>query len=57
MCITAVGDCQTPEDCLYKDLFADYNKKIRPALQHNDKVEVTITFSLLSLNSIVSTFY
>ena len=57
MCITAVGGCQTPEDCLYKDLFADYNKKIRPALQHNDKVEVTITFSLLSLNSIVSTFY
>lgn len=41
---------------LIKDLFKDYNKKIRPVVHPEDKVEVQIKLTLTNLISLVSSF-
>lgn len=41
---------------LIKDLFKDYNKKIRPVIYPEQKVEVQIKLTLTNLISLVSRF-
>ena len=47
---------RSKEHDLIEDLFTDYNPKVRPVLDANDTVQVSLSLSLSKLNYLVSIF-
>ena len=46
--------CYSPESCVYADVFANYNKRVRPASEPEEVIHINVSVTVTSLTGIVS---
>ena len=46
--------CEDEERRLYETLFEDYNSKVRPRIDPNDRVDVEVDLELMSIKTLVN---
>ena len=57
-CCTSGSDgCYSPESCVFDDVFADYNTRVRPASTPGEVIHINVTITVTSLIGIVNSVY
>ena len=56
-CALGSDGCYSPESCVFDDVFADYNTRVRPASTPGEVIHINVTITVTSLIGIVNSVY